>query len=150
MESLFNRNDNQKIIDRINSLSNSSPSQWGKMSVSQMLAHCQAPLNVAFGEHKLKRGLISILFGKMIKNKLMKDDKPFDRNLPTDKSFIVVDQREFEKEKNKLSELVKRFAVKGAEGLTKDPHPFFGKLTPHEWDVLQWKHLDHHLRQFGA
>ncbi|MDF2436541.1 MAG: hypothetical protein K0Q95_917 [Bacteroidota bacterium] len=150
MESIFKQSDNQKLIDRINKLTNSSANQWGKMNVAQMLAHCQSPLNVAFGEHKIKRGLISILFGKMIKNKLMKDDKPFDRNLPTDKTFIVVDQREFDKEKNRLIELIKRFAEKGENGLTKDPHPFFGKLTGHEWDVLQWKHLDHHLRQFGV
>jgi hypothetical protein len=150
MDSLFNQKDNQKIIDRINALTNSSGNQWGKMNVAQMLVHCQAPLNVAFGEHKIKRGLISILFGKMIKNKLMKDDKPFDRNLPTDKTFVVVDQREFEKEKNNLVTLIKRFAEKGPDGLTKDPHPFFGKLTGREWDVLQWKHLDHHLRQFGV
>ncbi|MCW3102033.1 MAG: hypothetical protein JWO09_473 [Bacteroidetes bacterium] len=150
MESLFNLNDSQKLIDRINSLSASSQAQWGKMNVSQMLAHCQAPLAVAFGEHKLKRGLISILFGKMIKNKLMKDEKPFDRNLPTDKSFIVVDQRELDKERDILIGLIKRFRETGESGLTKDPHPFFGKLTGHEWDVLQWKHLDHHLRQFGA
>jgi hypothetical protein len=150
MESLFNQNDNQKLINRINSLSNTSQAQWGKMNVSQMLKHAQAPLNVAFGELKLKRGLIAILFGGMIKKKLMKDETPFDRNLPTDKSFIVVDEREFEKEKAALVSLVKRFAEKGPDALTKDTHPFFGVLTGKEWDVLQWKHLDHHLRQFGA
>jgi hypothetical protein len=150
MESLFNTKDNQKVIDRINSLSHTSQSQWGKMDVAQMLAHCQAPLYVAFGEKKLKRGLMAILFGKMIKNQLMKNDKPFDKNLPTDKTFIVVDKREFEKEKNTLIGLIKRFTEKGPDGLTQEPHPFFGKLTGKEWDVLQWKHLDHHLRQFGA
>jgi hypothetical protein len=150
MESLFNQADNQKIIDRINTLSNTSQAQWGKMNVSQMLKHGQAPLHVAFGDLKLKRGLIAMLFGGMIKKKLMKDDKPFDRNLPTDKSFIVVDKREFEKEKAELIKLVKRFVEKGPNALTKDTHPFFGVLTPNEWDVLQWKHLDHHLRQFGV
>jgi hypothetical protein len=150
MESLFNKTGNQKLIERINLLNNASQAQWGKMNVSQMLKHCQAPLNVAFGELKLKRGLLAILFGGMIKKKLMKDEKPFDRNLPTDKSFIVADKKEFEKEKNELTGLIKRFAEKGPDGLTKDPHPFFGKLSGKEWDVLQWKHLDHHLRQFGA
>ncbi|HEX8517684.1 MAG TPA: DUF1569 domain-containing protein [Bacteroidia bacterium] len=150
MESLFNPKDNQRIIDRINSLTNKSQAQWGKMNVSQMLAHSQVPLSVAFGEHKLKRGLMSVLFGRMFKNKLMKDEKPFDRNLPTDKRFIVVEQREFEKEKDKLIELVQRFVKAGPDGLTKDPHPFFGNLSGKEWDILQWKHLDHHLRQFGA
>jgi hypothetical protein len=150
MDSLFKQSDSQKIIDRINSLSNTSQSQWGKMNVSQMLAHCQVPLKVAFGEHKLKRGLISFLFGKMIKKKLIKDEKPFDRNLPTDKTFVVVDQREFEEEKKKLIELVKRFSHAGPSGVSNDPHPFFGNMTAKEWDIIQWKHLDHHLKQFGA
>ncbi len=35
-------------------------------------------------------------------------------------------------------------------GLSKDPHPFFGNLNSEEWDTLNWKHLDHHLRQFGV
>ena len=34
--------------------------------------------------------------------------------------------------------------------VTQDPHPFFGRMTGEEWDRLLWKHLDHHLRQFGV
>jgi hypothetical protein len=150
MKSLFNAKDNEEVIKRINSLTNTSQAQWGKMNVSQMLAHCQVPLKVAFGETKLKRGIAGLLFGKMIAKKLTKDEAPFDRNLPTDKSFIVSDQPEFEKEKNNLAHIVKRFLEAGPEGLSKDPHPFFGKLTPSDWDQIQWKHIDHHLRQFGA
>jgi len=150
MKSLFNAKDNQEMIDRINTLTNRSQAQWGKMNVSQMLSHCQVPLRVAFGEMKLKRGIPGILFGKMIKKKLTKDETPFDRNLPTDKGFIVTDEREFEKEKNNLIQIVKRFQETGPDGISRDPHPFFGKLTAEDWDTIQWKHLDHHLRQFGA
>ena len=46
-------------------------------------------------------------------------------------------------------ELVRAFHARGPEKLAKE-HPFFGPLTSAEWDRLQWKHLDHHLRQFGA
>ena len=28
-------------------------------------------------------------------------------------------------------------------------HPFFGPLTNGEWNALQWKHIKHHLKQFG-
>jgi hypothetical protein len=150
MKSLFNKNDNQEVINRINSLSNISQALWGKMNVSQMLSHCQVPLKVAFGEMKLKRGIPGFLFGKMVRKKLTKDETPFDKSLPTDKGFIVTDQREFEKEKNNLIGIVKRFQETGPDGLSKDPHPFFGKMTSQDWDTIQWKHLDHHLRQFGA
>ncbi|HMG14474.1 MAG TPA: DUF1569 domain-containing protein, partial [Saprospiraceae bacterium] len=114
----------------------------------QMLTHCEAPLKVAFGELKLKRGLMGVLFGKMVKKKLT-NDLPFEKNMPTDKAFIVKHDPEFESAKNNLISLVKRFSDKGPSALISEPHPFFGKLTTEEWDKLQWKHLDHHLRQFG-
>lgn len=150
MHSLFSKTDNQNIINRISKITSETQSQWGKMNVSQMLAHCQEPLRVAYGELKLKRGLIAILFGGMVKKQLTKDERSFARNLPTDKAFIVVDQKEFEQEKNNLIALVKKCIDVGQNGITKETHPFFGKMTPAEWDIILWKHLDHHLNQFGA
>jgi hypothetical protein len=90
-----------------------------------------------------------LLFGKLAKKSVV-GEKPFKRNLPTAPSFIVKGEKNFEEEKAKLLELVNTFASGGEKGLTKDPHPFFGAMTPREWDTSQWKHLDHHLRQFGV
>ncbi|MNY65825.1 hypothetical protein D3C86_2031560 [compost metagenome] len=77
-------------------------------------------------------------------------DKPLKRGLPTDKSFLVVDQRDFDVEKEKLAVLINHFVAKGPMGISKNPHPIFGDMTPDEWGYLAWKHLDHHLTQFGA
>ena len=150
MKSLFKVSDNAEVIARINKLSNTTPAQWGKMDVAQMLKHCQAPLKVAFNELEVKRGLMGILFGGMIRKNLVKDEKPFDRNLPTDKSFLVADKREFLKERENLVALISRFGQAGPQGIPSKLHPFFGKMTAQEWDILQWKHIDHHLRQFGV
>ncbi len=119
------------------------------MEVAQMLAHAQRPLMSAYGELKSKRGLMGILFGKMAKKKLA-GDQPFQKNMPTDKSFLVTDQKNFEEEREKLILSVQRFIQVGPEGIAKEPHPFFGPMTPEEWDRLMWNHLDHHLRQFGV
>ena len=70
------------------------------------------------------------------------------KNSPTDPKFRVLDERDFEPEQAELITLVKRFGESGA--VTTDPHPFFGPMSSEEWDRLMWKHLDHHLRQFGA
>jgi hypothetical protein len=70
--------------------------------------------------------------------------------MPTAPEFKVVDEREFTKEHEAMLELLRRFGRGGPSGLTKEPHPFFGKLTTEQWDMLQWRHLDHHLRQFGV
>ena len=41
--------------------------------------------------------------------------------------------------------------AQGGPGVcTNHPHSFFGRLVPEEWAVLMYKHLDHHLRQFGV
>ena len=137
------------MLARLESLRPDSPRQWGTMSLPQALAHCQLPLRVATGELRLRRSLIGFLFGRMAKRKLLAPE-PWKTGMPTAPEFRVADSRDFENEKRSLIALVQRFADRGAAGLTTHPHPFFGPLTVEEWQGLQWKHLDHHLRQFGA
>jgi Protein of unknown function (DUF1569) len=149
MKSLFNAPDNQGVVDRINALTAASKPLWGKMQVAQMLAHAQQPLKVALGELQLKRGIAGFLFGKIAKRQLLAG-ADMKRNLPTAREFVVKTDVLFEEEKKKLIALVQRFYQSGPQGLTKGDHPFFGKLTTEEWDKLQYKHLDHHLRQFGV
>ncbi len=148
MKSIFNPEHNKEIIDRIHSVNPELKPQWGKMTAAQMLLHAQAPLKVALNDLQLKRGIIGILFGSIAKKKLT-GPEPFGKNLPTDPAFKVKTHPDFEKEKNQLIALVQRLIKVGPEGITKDPHPFFGKMTSAEWDALMWKHMDHHLRQFG-
>ena len=91
MKSLFLATDNQTIIDRINRLSANSSPLWGKMTVSQMLAHCQQPLKIAFGEVKTtRRTLVGFLFGGWAKKQFM-SGKPIQKNLPTDAKFVIAE-----------------------------------------------------------
>ena len=153
MKRLFDPEENNFIKVRINKLTPSSRPLWGKMNVSQMLAHLQAPMSVAFGQLKLKGGLMGFLFGKIAKKQILLD-KPFKKNLPTMKEFKFAAkdfaEKDFVSEKNILLSYVDRFITEGPEIITNKTHPFFGKLTLEEWDTLQWKHLDHHFRQFGV
>ncbi len=148
MRSLFNAADANSFIDRINTLNAQSKPQWGKMNAAQMLAHSAAPLKMAHGAAGSKRGLFSLLFGKIFKNKMADPNTPFRRNLPTDPKFIFPNASDFEAEKQNLISQIKIFSQKGPEAITKNPHSFFGKMTPQEWDIIQSKHLDHHLSQF--
>jgi hypothetical protein len=151
IKSLFDPQVNQHFIDRIHKLTPMSESQWGSMSVSQMMAHLQVPLNLAHDNIEIKPNkLIIFLFGKRIKRGILKDERPFEKNLPTFKEAKNLGARKFEPEKTQLIALVKAFQEKGPNGITKKPHPLFGEMTPHDWDILQYKHLDHHLRQFGV
>lgn len=148
MPSLFDPEESTAILDRIKKLNPASRRQWGVMLVDQMLAHTQQPLRVALGELKLKRGLLGRVMGPYFKRRIL--TKGFPQNSPTAKAFRVSDHRQFEEERKKLTALVQRFTALGPAGVSQEPHPFFGPMTAEEWDRLQWLHLDHHLRQFGA
>ncbi len=149
VESVFDHAENQRLLARLARLQPESAAHWGKMQVGQMLAHCRQPLLVATGELPLKRGLIGILFGKLAKRKLLAPE-PFGRGMPTAPAFRMRTPREFASEHAQLCSLLARFGERGPAVLSTQPHPFFGPLTATEWDRLQWKHLDHHLRQFGV
>jgi hypothetical protein len=72
------------------------------------------------------------------------------RNSPTTKDLVVRDERDLDRERERLCGLIDRFAAAGPKGCTTHPRSFFGRLTPEEWAALTCKHLDHHLRQFGV
>ena len=146
VKNLFEPAVKQDIINRINKLTPDSKALWGKMNVGQMLAHCQMPIGVADGTHKLKRTLFGRLVGPMVKSMLY-NDKPFKRSLPTDKSFLMTDPKDFEIEKQKLLAMVSNFTE---AGIVNETHTFFGKLTKEQWSKGTWKHIDHHLKQFGV
>ena len=149
MKSIFNPDDNEALVARLHLLTPESQGLWGKMNVAQMLAHLQQPIRVAVGELALKQSLIGFLFGKWALKKL-DGDKPFDHNLPTAPEFKIAGQPDFAAELPKVIAMVQRYASQGPSAITTNPHPFFGKMTLAQWDNLQWKHLDHHLRQFGV
>jgi hypothetical protein len=111
-----------------------------------MLAHCQMPMGVGVGVHKLPRSFMGRILGGMVKP-ILYNEKPFKHSLPTDSSFIMTAPKDFEKEKQKLLEMIANFKE---ENIVDTPHPFFGKLTKEQWSKGTWKHLDHHLQQFGV
>ncbi|MES2004987.1 MAG: DUF1569 domain-containing protein [Bacteroidota bacterium] len=149
MENILNKPTADSILARIEKLNSGTNALWGKMNVAQMLSHMQAPVEVGLGTKQLKRTLIGFLFGGIAKKQLF-SERPFPQSLPTDASFIRKGEHDFETEKVKLVSLLNQLVAGGEEGLTKLPHPFFGKLTNEEWGTSLWKHFDHHLKQFGV
>lgn len=147
MKSLFNQESFSEIIDRMNQLSENSQKQWGKMSGGQMLHHCQGPLNIMLenDDYGLKPNLIAkLLFKRMLYN-----DAPFPKNMPTAKFLKEAEPRDFKSEKRNLLSLLDDLKnQKDREDWKK--HPGFGYFTKQQWGQMQYKHLDHHLRQFGV
>lgn len=149
MKSLFTDEAINEIKSRIDNLSNESPAQWGDMDVSQMLAHCQFPLQVAVGKLSLEKpNIFKRLLFSMFKSSLY-NDKPWKQGLPTTKAFMITDEKDFNLEKNQLLLEIQEFHNKKTQ-LEWPPHPMFGNFTQEQWGQMQYKHLDHHLKQFGA
>ena len=149
MPSFYNPRDLNELKDRIGRLRPDSQRKWGKMTVAQMAAHCSGMIQISLGEINPPRMLIGRIFGPFIKPGAL-GDKPFAKNLPTIKGMAVTDDRNLEKERERLLSLVDRFAAAGPKGCTTHPHAVFGDLTPEEWSELTYKHTDHHLGQFSV
>ncbi len=149
MQSLFDSTTYNEIIDRLHKLSPTAAAQWGKMNVAQMLAHCKEAFKVPLSEKEMPGSFLGKLIGGLIKSKLY-NDSPWKKNLPTAPNFIIKGERNFHDEKQELLDLVNKFYTAGPPGIGKFPHPFFGKFTSEQWGMSMYKHLDHHLRQFGT
>jgi hypothetical protein len=148
MKNLFDTAAYNEIVQRLNSLTPQSQRQWGKMDVAQMLAHVKEAFKVPLSNKPLPRMFMGYLFGWMMKSKLY-NESPWRKGLPTAPNFIIKDQRNFETEKQQLVALVNQFHQSGPGKVGNFPHPFFGTFTREQWGKSMYKHLDHHLKQFG-
>jgi hypothetical protein len=149
MKSLFDPADRSEIYTRLAALEAGSARQWGKMNSAQMLCHCAAPLECATGDRPRKQTFLGRIIAPLVRKSIL-GEKPFAKNAPTDPSFVVADERNFDAERTRLLGLIQRFCDSGPTAASKQTHPFFGRLTGDEWGVLMYKHIDHHLRQFGS
>jgi hypothetical protein len=150
MKNLFDDAAAAEVRTRVARLTPSNARQWGRMNAAQAMAHCTIGLETTLGDHCPPRVLIGRLLGPVIKRLALSDDAPMRRNSPTVPGMVIADERELEVERRRLLGALDRVVTAGRAGCTTHPHSFFGRLTPDEWGVLMYKHLDHHLRQFGA
>ena len=147
MKSLLETDSYEEIKNRIDALTENSEGQWGKMTVGQMAWHCQYPLKLAI-ENKENTSNGNWFYKTFFKKSLY-NDKPWRKNLPTAPQLKAKEAKDFNTETTELKNLVNKFyALNDRE--TWYPHPFFGEFTKEQWGQVQYKHLDHHLTQFGV
>ena len=150
MKNLFEPAEVDDVKTRIRQLDTSRRAQWGTMNVAQALAHCAASFHIALGEERPPRMLIGRIIGRLVKPLALGNDAPMRKNSPTVPGLVITDERDLEVERGRLLNAIDRFVAASPAGCARHPHSFFGRLTPDEWAVLMYKHLDHHLRQFGG
>ncbi len=146
MKSLFNSSAHQSILQRIGKLNHDTKALWGKMHVAQMLAHAAITIEAALGERKIpgKGNFLLRIFFKSV----LCCDKPYNKNSPTNRHFIISEKKDFNTEMKKLVGIIDKACKRGENG-NWTIHPTFGELTNEQWGQSFYKHLDHHLKQFG-
>lgn len=149
MENLYNKKDAEGIIERIGKVKADSKGLWGTMNAAQMMAHIHVAMQSAMGNNNMERVFIGRVLGPLMKPGMM-GEKPLPKSTPTDVTHIFPSDVNFAENQSKAMAAVKAFCEAGPEKCATHPHPFFGRLSAHEWARLQWKHLDHHLKQFGV
>ena len=128
LPSIFDKNVHDSFIQRIEKLTHESKANWGKMNVSQMLAHLNVSYNLAYERIVPKYNFIMKILLKTVVKKMVTNEVTYKPNGRTAPVFVIADERDFNKEKSRL----------------------IGKMNAQEWSNQFYKHLDHHLRQFGV
>ncbi len=148
--SIYDISTTQLLHARIDKLTENSQGVWGKMTVGQMLSHCAVPYEQILGLNTIQPPLFMRIILKLFLKKSMINEVPYKQNLPTAPSFIRTEQFDVTEEKIRLKDLIKTIQEMGAEKLAETPSLSLGKLTATEWNNLLYKHIDHHLKQFGV
>lgn len=150
MKSLHKENDFNEMKIRIARLSEDSKRKWGRMNTAQMLCHCNLILQIPLKKIELPE--INILFrtiGIFTKKEMQIFDNGIPHNMPCFRKVIVNFECDFEQEKIKLLKTLDEYQEAFRRNKLPGRHVLFGKMTEKDWGFLEYKHLDHHLKQFS-
>jgi len=150
MKNVFDETVTTGLIDRINNLNPANKAVWGKMNVSQMLAHCNVTYELIYDNKHPKPNAFKKFILKLVAKPYVVTEKPYKKNGPTGPQFIIKGDRDFEAERKRLIEYIRKTQQLGADHFDGLESHSFGVLSKDEWNTLFYKHLDHHLTQFGA
>ncbi len=135
---------------RVAQLSSETPAQWGKMTVAQMLAHCNVAYEIEYTDlHPRPNAFTRLLIRAFAKTQVV-GPKPYPRNGRTAPMFIINDERDFAVEQRRLLDHLDQTSALGAAHFDGKTNAGFGVLSLEQWNTLFSKHLDHHLSQFGV
>lgn len=151
MENIFDVKVVQNYIDRINTLTPETQPLWGKMSVDQMLAHCNVSYEMVYEpeKHRKPGSIAKFILKTFVKSKVV-GEKGYPQNSPTAPQFIIADRKNFEEEKKRLIGFIQKTQQLGEMAFDGKESFSFGKLKAQEWNNMFAKHLNHHLAQFGV
>ena len=147
---IFSQEITDKIIARIHQLQVTTSAHWGKMNVAQMLAHCNVTYEMIYDDiHPKPNAFAQWLLKVFVKNKVV-GEAPYPKGGRTAPQFVITDTKDFEKEKQRLIDYIIKTQSLGARYFDQKESHSFGRLNAIEWNNMLYKHLEHHLTQFGV
>ena len=150
LPNIFSEKISADLISRLNKLSSRNTPNWGKMSVDQMLAHCNVTYEMTYEDiHPKPNIFLKFIMKKLVKNKVV-SEVPYGKSGKTAPQFIITGIKNFENEKARLISYIQQTVELGENHFDGKESHSFGNLTKKEWSNMFYKHLDHHLTQFGV
>lgn len=140
-----------EIVNRISILTENSNRKWGKMDVAQMLKHCDLVLQISLR----KVNLVSLnpifeTIGVLTKVEMQIFNNGIPRNMPTFQKLIVNFECDFNESREGLLKTMNEYWENYIHHNLPEKHVLFGKMTEKDWGFLEYKHLNHHLKQFNV
>ena len=150
LPNIFTKEGTDKVIARINQLTPTTQPQWGKMTVETMLAHCNVTYEMAYEDKHPKPNALKKFILTLFVKGIVVSEAPYKHNSQTGPQFIITEERSFEIEKQRLINYITKTQELGEASFEQKESMSFGKLSVAEWNNMYYKHLDHHLTQFGV
>ena len=151
MKTLANQADREEILRRLATVRPESKRRWGKMSAQRMICHLTDSFRGVTGEKSLAR--MNIPLRGVVRWIALHTSVPWKKNLRTmpemNQEIGGTPPTEFQKDVQELRRLFDKFTQQ-PRTFEWTPHPIFLQLTDEEWMIWGYRHMDHHLRQFGA
>ncbi len=148
-KSLYDSQVYEECTKRVQQLTEEMPAQWGSMNAAQMLAHCSEILEVSNGKELKNTPFLAKLFKGYIR-KMVVGDKPYGKGTKTHPQYLQRDSGDFQEQKSRLLSSLDTFHTMDKQQATSIRHAMFGTMSLEERGWSAYKHLDHHLTQFGV
>ncbi len=134
---------------RIAKLDANGARRWGQMTAHEMVCHLSDSFRVATGEKSASPD--TNLFKRTVfKWVALHTSLPWPHGVPTRPELVQgrggTPPAEWARDCAELQELIPAFAARQSYGF----HPLFGEMSKADWLIWAYRHIDHHLRQFGV
>jgi hypothetical protein len=147
MKSIWQDKSRQELNERLRALVWNNPAQWGKFTAPKMVCHLADSLRMAIGELAVEPKRLPIRYPPL--KQLIIYVAPFPKGARTAPELLTREPREWSSDVADVQALLNRAAKTTATDAWPE-HPAFGALSKRAWGVLIYRHMDHHLKQFGA